>query len=251
MSQLPENHTYGLMSLSLSPESFISQIASQYNVMSYCLANQVYDATTRGWMSFGNQHSKNLSSTSFFGNDDFFVNLKGITIDGIAIDVSDITTLSYDPNFNGFGGLWLDTGSTATYLQEPLHSRFLDVFIASMKRRTNIYPDSYPDSNSDVNGLTCYSFKSDVNISSVEVPQVTIHLEDDVDLHLEIENLFGIIDVDSENNQRTCLMFVEDKIFVGGDFIGPRILGGITQQSFHIEIDIKEKKIGFARTKCI
>lgn len=77
-----------------------------------------------------------------------------------------------------------------------------------MKHTANIYLGSYSNLKYFF-GFICYTFKSDVNISNFRVPKVITHLEDDVDLHLGIENIFNTINLESENNQKVCLIFDE------------------------------------------
>jgi hypothetical protein len=171
------------------------------------------------------------------------------------VDVSNITNLSYDPNnsseFGEFGGIVLDTGSLATYLREPLHSRFLDVFVPAMKSTTNVYPDSYDAKSGAWLDSICYTFKNDVNVSNIQIPSVVINLDENVDLHLGSKNIFFISKFDERSNQRTlCLAFLKGTIKSGQEYYGPRILGSISQQIFYVEIDIENKKVGFAQTKC-
>lgn len=53
--------------------------------MSYSFANQVYDATFRGWILFKGQNSKKSNSASLVGGSLFIVDLKGITIENVVI----------------------------------------------------------------------------------------------------------------------------------------------------------------------
>jgi hypothetical protein len=138
--QLPNGWAYGNIGLSRIQGFFFAQVAFQYNnTMSYCLVSKSNEVNTTSWESFGSQNSKYLSFTPLLGKEShFYVNLKGITIGNSGIDVLDITTLTYDNN-SQIGGIILDTGGPSTYLQEPLHSRFLDAFIFAMKYKANIY----------------------------------------------------------------------------------------------------------------
>jgi hypothetical protein len=115
----------------------------------------------------------------------------------------------------------------------------------------------------------------------MQVPNVIIHLENNVDLQLGIENIFfDIIDYDSQqsyfqsmfhrqkyqiqdeqtsdicleknqnylsledNHQRLlCLSFANTAVISA---FGNRILGSNIQQNFHIEIDVGNSKVGFA-----
>jgi len=165
-------------------------------------------------------------------------------VDNVDIDVSNITTLAYDP-ISQVGGYILDTGSDFTWLQEPLHSRFTKTFVAAMKKRMGIDPNPF-DIN-DHNDNICYTFGNDVNIFNIQVPDVVFHLENDMDLHLEVENLFSIENSLSEDNKQIwCLAFKNIK----GQVWLNQILGSIILQNFHVEIDFAHSQGGFARIKC-
>lgn len=93
----------GNIGLNPGPGSAFDQLRSiygNYPIMSYCLASPIYDVEAMSWMSFGGQNTKNLSFTPLVGPKDapfFSVNLKGITIENADVDLSNTTTLTYDP----------------------------------------------------------------------------------------------------------------------------------------------------------
>jgi hypothetical protein len=243
--KLSNGWIYGIIGLTPRPRSFFDQISNQlgrFPIISFCLAAQSYDADAKSWIAFGGQSLENLSFTPLVGRGFFSVNLKGITVDNVDVDVSNITTLAYDP-ISQVGGYILDTGSDSTWLQEPLHSRFTEAFVAAMKKRMGVDPDPF-DIN-DHNDNICYTFGNDVNISNIQVPNVVFHFENNVDLHLEVENLFFIESSLSEDNQRTwCLAFKNFKNQIYNQVLGSTIL-----QNFHVEINLERSKVGFSRMK--
>jgi hypothetical protein len=244
--QLDNGWVYGNIGLLPRPESFLGQMASQYGhypIMSYYLSSRSYDVSATSWIFFGGQSSQNLSFVPLVGQGYFSINLRGITVDNVDVDFSNITTLVYDP-ITQVGGFVLDTGSKGTWLQEPLHSRFVNTFVAAMKTRTGIYPNpKYNDVSND--NEVCYAFDSDVNIFDIQVPNVTFHLDNDVHLHLGFQNLFILSrEYFSEDNQQIwCLAFNN---FADENIYG-HIIGNIFQQNFHVEIDFTNGRIGFGR----
>jgi hypothetical protein len=113
-----------------------------------------------------------------------------------------------------------------------------------MKKRMGVDPDPF-DIN-DHNDNICYTFGNDVNISNIQVPNVVFHFENNVDLHLEVENLFFIENSLSEDNQRIwCSAFKNFK-----NRISYHVLGSTILQNFHVEINLERSKVGFARIKC-
>ena len=236
---LPNGFNPGIIAMNQQSD-FLTRITSQYNhsTMSYCLANQAYYVNTTSWISFGGQTSEHLNYTSSLGTilGEFVVNFKSIMVENVTLDFNSTSQ-----------GITLDTGSQGTYLREPLHSKFLDVFVAAMKTIANVYLDSeiWP-------GQTCYKFDNGLNVSNIQVPNITIHLDDNVHLHLGIENIFLETYLDDENNSILCLAFLkhidlEDSLPQG---TLPPILGSTTQQNFHVEIDMEHNKVGFTCTKC-
>ena len=245
LHRLGNGWIYGNIGLLPQPQSFFGQMAYQYGrypIMSYYLSSRSYDASATSWISFGGVSSQNLSFVPLVGQGYFSINLRGITVDNVDVDFSNITALVYDP-ITQVGGFTLDTGSQGVWLHEPLHSRFVNTFVAAMKTRTGIYPD--PNYNYDNDNEVCYAFDSDVNIFDIQVPNVTFHLDNDVHLHLGFENLFILSRYyfSEDNQQIWCLAFnnFEDENLDG------HLIGNIFQQNFHVEIDFEHRKIGFGR----
>jgi hypothetical protein len=98
------------------PKSFFDQMSNQlgrFPIISFCLAVRSYDADAKSWIAFGGQSVESLSFTPLVGQGFFSVNLEGITVDNVDVDVSNITTLAYDPT-SQVGGFVIDTGSEPT-----------------------------------------------------------------------------------------------------------------------------------------
>jgi len=241
----------GNIGLNPRPQSTFDQLRSiygSYPIMSYCLASPNYDVEATSWMSFGGQNTKNLSFTPLVGpnNAPFFsVSLKGITVENVDVDLSNITTLTYDP-ISQIGGFILDTGTIDTWLPEPLYSRFINTFIATMKDKIGLDVDSYNN-----NDNACYMFDNNIHVSDFKVPNVTFHFENDVHLHLGFENLFYnkfAVGIPTKDEQKFwCLAF--QRIRDNND-VYSQIIGNIQQQNFHVEIDYQHRKVGFEPFMC-
>ena len=120
-----------------------------------------------------------------------------------------------------------------------MHSRFVDAFVVAMKHMSNLYLNSL---FSEQYGLKCYKPMDDESIFQMsKVPNVVLHLKGNVNLHLGIENIFFNVLDDVSNIRYLCLNFAKSN--------NDCALGSVVQKNFHIEIDVEQRKIGFACTK--
>ncbi|KAG0590243.1 hypothetical protein KC19_1G083800 [Ceratodon purpureus] len=182
------------------------------------------------------QGFKNMSYAPILTEGDYDLKLEGITVDNIDVDMSNIRRLNASDPID----VVVDIGNPSTWLQEPLHSRFMNTFIAAMKKNTMLSPSSYYTTSVH----TCYSVGVDVDIMSIQIPNVIFHLQNDVHLHLGIENLFFFW---IENNQRVlCSNFWKKE----NDFKYLHLLGSSMLQNFYVEIDNNRRQIGFTRSDC-
>lgn len=232
----------GNLGLGLQRYYFFGEVAYQYGgKFSYCLPDHILDVSgnTSGWVSFGGDSLQSMSYTPLKSlNLDWFyyVRVHKITVDNVIVDWSN------DPNFElSDANMFLDTGSPYTYLPEPVYSRFQDSFIASMKKLTHLHPAK--DYSSPL--YTCYMFDKNTQITTLTLPNVTFHLDQNVDLNLGVENIFDIYE---EDKGIWCLAFTSTTDEGNGLWSG--LLGCTLQQNFHIELDVTHNRVDFSRTKC-
>lgn len=121
-------------------------------------------------------------------------------------------------------GTIVDSGTTITHLVDSDYASLRDTFRGQL-------PTLQPASSDGFD--TCYDFSS----SSVDVPTITLHMDNNVDLLLPKENI-----VMKQDSGLSCLAFTSSD--------SGSIIGNVQQQNWRIVFDVPNSKVGFAQEQC-
>jgi Xylanase inhibitor N-terminal/Xylanase inhibitor C-terminal len=221
--------TSGLIGLGRGPLSLVSQLG--YSKFSHCFSLNIQRQSP---MFFGSLASLNASaatgstqSTPLIRNrivrSYYYLSLLGITVGGTKLDIpSSVFALKSD----GTNGLFIDSGTTYTYLHTKGYNVVKNAFKSLMK---------FPVANSTNAELDlCFSVPSK---ASFDVPKLILHF-DGADLDLPKKNYF-IHDID---NSLLCLTIMESP--------GLSVLGSMQQQNLFVTYDLLNNKLSFTPTQC-
>lgn len=132
---------------------------------------------------------------------------------------------------NGNGKIMVDSGTTLTYLMEPVYSVLKSVVSKHVDRILGSGVDE--DNQFDM----CW-FARELDIGEL-LPRFELDFGDDTVLTLPASNVFVSI-----SPLLVCLAVAKST------HPGLSILGGVAQQNFQVEYDIGFEAISFARTDC-
>lgn len=226
----PFSYSAGIIGLGRGPLSLISQIGSSIdNIFSYCLGSIYNDSAISplflGTAATYGSHFRvtpllqNKASPTFY-----YLSLLGISVAGKALPIPK-DTFKLLPN--GTGGLFIDSGTTITYLVHPAYTLFLSAV------RSNI--QAQPANNSSQLGFDlCYNATSHLRL-----PTISFHFAGGAKYVLPQNNSFVSLD------GLLCLAFGD-----GGPPGSTSVFGNIQQQNFHIIYDLAHNQLSFAHTKC-
>lgn len=143
----------------------------------------------------------------------YSVNLIGISVGDTRISVA------------AGEGTIIDSGTTITHLVDSDYASLRDTFRGQL-------PTLQPASSDGFD--TCYDFSSS---SSVDVPTITLHMDNNVDLILPKENI-----VMKQDSGLSCLAFTSSD--------SGSIIGNVQQQNWRIVFDVPNSRVGFAQEQC-
>ncbi|KAH8960044.1 hypothetical protein BDL97_06G109500 [Sphagnum fallax] len=158
----------------------------------------------------------------------YYLNLTGISVAGTPVKYPD-GTFTIDST-TGSGGLIIDSGTTLTYLATDGYNAVIAAVKANLK---------YPLVSGSEYGLDlCFDIG---NATSLVLPTIVFHFTGKVDVVLQIENLYVLVDT---TGPIICLALA------GND--GFSIFGNIQQQDHLIVYDVNPQKfqIGFKSITC-
>lgn len=224
------SYSAGIVGLGRGPLSLISQIGSSIdNIFSYCLGS-IYNDSAISPLFLGKAatYGSHFRVTPLLQNSDiptfYYLSLLGISVAGKALPIPK-DTFKLLPN--GTGGLFIDSGTTITYLVDPAYTLFLSAV------RSNI--QAQPANHSSELGLDlCYNATSHLRL-----PAISFHFAGGAKYVLPQNNSFVSLD------GLLCLAFG-----YGGPPGSTSIFGNIQQQNFHILYDLAHNQLSFAHTKC-
>ncbi|KAH7299217.1 hypothetical protein KP509_24G000500 [Ceratopteris richardii] len=154
----------------------------------------------------------------------YYVNLNGISLGGKAIDIPSDT---FEIREDGTGGIFLDCGTTITFLEIQAYDAVLTAFKALVPL--------LPVDSLEFGLELCYN--TTLRVASMKnPPTLTFHFEG-ADMELPWRNSFVSVDEEVE-----CLAL--------GRSLGFSIFGNIQQQNFHILYDLEAKQVSFAPASC-
>ncbi|KAK9749530.1 hypothetical protein RND81_02G132200 [Saponaria officinalis] len=229
LSAYPE--IVGLLGLSWSESSFISQIRDRFGYQfSYCLADR-FNSSQSSSIVFGPRWvSLKAVYTPLIYKDDFYhVKLEGFSVGGVP--VPGIKSKQFKIDLWGHGGVIIDSGTTFTMLTQPAYIALRDAF----RTATSSLKPAPGTSELD----TCYQSSGD-DVSQFSVPTVVMHFKD-ADVTLSANNLLIPI---NDFAKRYCFAFTGTKSKMS-------IIGNVQQQGIRVVYDLDQEQIGFDSGTCV
>jgi len=227
----------GIVGFGQGPLSLISQLSNKGVIskrFSYCLVNS--NSQNASPLLLGDpavtSAPPGVAYTPIQANPifptNYYLNLTGISVEGTAVKYPDGTfTIN---STTGSGGLFIDSGTTFTYLATHGYNAVRAAVKANL-----VYPLV---SGSEYGLDLCFDVG---NATSLILPTIVFHFTGEVDVVLQIENLYALVDT---TGPIICLTIV------GND--GFSIFGNIQQQDHLIVYDLNPEKfqIGFKSITC-
>lgn len=221
----------GLLGLGKGPLSFPNQVDPQNGGrFSYCLTDRETDSTEGSSLVFGEAavppagarftpQDSNMRVPTFY-----YLKMTGISVGGTILT---IPTSAFQLDSLGNGGVIIDSGTSVTRLQNAAYASLREAFRAGTSDLVLTTEFSLFD--------TCYNLS---DLSSVDVPTVTLHFQGGADLKLPASNYLVPVD----NSSTFCLAFAGTT--------GPSIIGNIQQQGFRVIYDNLHNQVGFVPSQC-
>ncbi|KAL3679088.1 hypothetical protein R1sor_022044 [Riccia sorocarpa] len=228
----------GILGLGRGDLSFPSQLSKILAPkFSYCLTDRFSDFDTRNsfssYLYFGGSDTSHMRFTPLIHNlaapTFYYIQMRGISV---GKKVLEIPNSAFEMDAFGRGGVILDSGTSVTRLSFMAYQALRDEFRATAKnlKRVEISGQDLFD--------TCFEITR-----NQEIPTITLHFADNVDLELPSDNV--LIPVDTSGTL-FCLAFAE-----ASRRSSLSIIGNIQQQGFRIEFDLSSKfRVGFTRQDC-
>ncbi|WCJ34209.1 Eukaryotic aspartyl protease family protein [Euphorbia peplus] len=241
----------GIAGFGRSPESLPSQLGVQK--FSHCLLSRRFDDTPASSDLIlntdphsGDTKTKGVNYTPFLKNpgtnlvfhDYYYLMLRKITVGGedVKVPYSFLT-----PGSDGNGGTIVDSGSTFTFMEEPVFELVAKAFEKQM-RNYSIAIDVQNQS-----GLRpCFDISGEEE--SVVIPELVFHFKGGAKMEFPLSNYFAFLDIGV-----VCLTVVSNgPAAVGGSHGGGPaiILGNFQQQNFYVEYDLSNNRFGFKKQNC-
>ncbi|OVA07370.1 Peptidase A1 [Macleaya cordata] len=175
----------------------------------------------------------------------YYIGLEAISVGNMSSAVVEVPSNLRDFDSQGNGGMLIDSGTTYTHLPQPFYSKFL-----SMLDSVITYPRSTEHERRTGFDL-CYKIPCLNNINSheddINLPSVTFHFLNNVNLTLPKENYFYAMGAPSNSTLVKCLLFqsMED-----GDYGPAGVFGSFQQQNVEVVYDLNKDRIGFQPMDC-
>ncbi|KAK1313464.1 Aspartic proteinase nepenthesin-1 [Acorus calamus] len=224
----------GVVGLGRGALSLVSQLG--LTKFSYCFTSYTDPNTTTSPLMLGSlaklKDGEAGASTPLIKNELYpslyYVSLKGISVGGTRLQIPEST---FALNKNGTGGLFIDSGTPVTYLEEVGYDLVSKAIVEQVKLPV-------------VNGtaatgldLLCFPLTNSSN-NVVSMPELVFHFEGGADLVLPEENIFY---TDTELGV-SCLTMMKST--------GGSVLGNYMQQNLHVVYDLEKDLLSFAPAKC-
>lgn len=223
----------GLAGFGRGPLSLVSQLGPLVgNKFSYCLVSVTDSPSKTSPLFIGQMASLSGSNvrstpiiTSSLNPSYYYLSLEGISVDGQSLN---IPAGMFDLQSDGSGGLFIDSGTTYTFLPPTA----FDLLKEALNSSINL-PQA---DGSSVNLDLCFNPQGSSNPS---FPAVTFHFKGaDYDLHTENYLL-------TVRSDLICL-----SILPNTDESDISIIGNIQQQNYQILYDNEKNVLSFAPTYC-
>ncbi|XP_074341012.1 aspartyl protease family protein 2 [Apium graveolens] len=225
------NGANGVIGLGRGPISLPSQLGRRFgNKFSYCLMDYTLSPPPTSFLLFGNNDAVKKSYTPLLVNPlsptFYYVGIKSVYIEGVKLPISPSTWA-----IDGFGngGTIVDSGTTLTFLPDPVYNRILN---AVNKLVTLPSPDE-----------TTPGFDFCINVSSVStliLPKLSFKLVGKSVFSPPPSNYF----IDTAEDVK-CLAL--QPVGLPSSF---SVIGNLMQQGFLFEFDSDRLQLGFSRRGC-
>nr|CAD1827054.1 unnamed protein product [Ananas comosus var. bracteatus] len=223
----------GIAGFGRGPLSLISQLG--VGKFGYCFISYHDDDSKSSALMLGsaanlNGSSTNIQSTPFVTNTSqptyYYLSLDGITVGTTRLP---IPRSAFALQQNGTGGVFIDSGTSFTYLTTVAYKLVRSAFLSQVK---------LPVANVTAEGFDlCFSLPSSPS-AKVDVPKLIFHLEG-ADMDLPRDNYM----LQDSTMGLMCLA-----MFDSGSEIS--IIGNFQQQNMHIVYDLDDQKLSFAPAQC-
>jgi len=227
------SNSTGIVGLGRGPISFVNQIRSHIDsTFSYCLGS-IYNSTQVSPLFLGKGALDSSPRVipliyNLFFPTFYYLNLTGISVGGKPVPIPQGT---FDIQFDGNGGVFIDSGTTLTYLQEQAYYPLLDAL------RSNIRGEPV-DANAAIGLDFCYK-----STPQLELPDITFYFDGNVPYTLPVQNAF--LFAYQAPDELACLAMLS-----AGPAGSSGVLGNIQQQNFHITYDLANNKFSFSPKDC-
>ncbi|XP_078154279.1 aspartyl protease AED1-like isoform X2 [Carex rostrata] len=213
----------GLLGLSPSSESFVSQTSDKYqSVFSYCLPPV---SSSTGYLNFGRNSDISKTNRTPITKQTNFGPYYYITMTGLSVADK---TLPISPTVFSNAGTIIDSGTVITRLPPDAYQPLKSAFREHMTQYKMVPGDSLLD--------TCYDF---TGVDNVTIPTVGVQFLNNVSLDLDPNGI--LIGTTSQR----CLAFAGNS-----DPNGLGIFGNVQQRTFNVVYDIPKGEIGFSPDAC-
>ena len=139
---------------------------------------------------------------------------------------------TFNVQADGSGGLFIDSGTTITYLQDPAYVPFLTAVQSNIRQK--------PINAAETTGLDlCYKATP-----ALRLPAITFYFVGDAAYALPSNNSF-VVSHEETTGDLVCLAFAS-----AGAEGSTSVFGNIQQQNFHITYDLQHNKLSFVQKNC-
>ncbi|KAK4776138.1 hypothetical protein SAY87_024099 [Trapa incisa] len=215
---------------------------------SYCLLSRKFDDTSEtsslvldmdsGKSSSGLSYTpfrQNPSGSAAAFSEYYYVGLRKILVGGKTVKVP---YRYLAPGTDGAGGTIVDSGTTFTFMEQPIFEAVAKEFNQQMgnyRRAKDVESRS---------GLTpCYNVSGR---SHLGLPELVLQFKGGAIMALPPENYFAVL-----GSGVVCLTIVSDSMTLSGVSGGPAIvLGSFQQQNYYMEYDLHNGRLGFRKDSC-
>lgn len=172
----------------------------------------------------------------------YYVGLEAVTLGNLTAPNVPQSLREFD--YEGNGGLLIDSGTTYTHLPEPFYSELLSTLqlLISYPRATK---------HEQLTGFDlCYTVPAPNNtiiVTGDVLPSITFHFLNNVSLVLPEQNTFYAVGAPVNSTVVKCLLYQsmdDGKYGPGG------VLGSFQQQNVEVVYDLRDERIGFRATDC-
>ncbi|GMY21184.1 aspartic proteinase nepenthesin-1-like [Fagus crenata] len=231
----PNNVIAGVFGLGAGRRSFLRQLASDTNLrFSYCLPSSSSLVETYTYLRFGNDATisgdvtRRVQTTPMMpGIARYYVNVTGISMDGILLPIDPAVFVLQD---DGNGGFAVDSGSGATFLVWNAYIVVKNEIIRYFWRYG--WP---PLEESQLPYDLCYG----VVPTTQALTTLTIHFIQ-ANLVLDSKGVFQVID-----NNMFCMVILPI------NELGPSLLGAFQQVDYRFLFDVRASTMSFVPETCL